>query len=72
MCHVNRGIRSFYNLDSKAYKEGALSEKVKGPVASMVLRCGDRITCHIIVCKKAGVEEKELMEALAIALVVDT
>ena len=71
--HANMEIKRFYNLDSKAYKEGALSEKTKelmGLVASMVLRCDDCITYHMLECKKAGVEEKELMEALAIALVV--
>ena len=38
------GIKRFFNLDTRAYTDGALSEKTKellGLVASMVLRCND-------------------------------
>ena len=71
--HANRDIKRFYNLDSQVYREGALSEKVKelmGLVASMVLRCDDCISYHIIECRKSGVNEDELIEALSIALVI--
>lgn len=73
MRHANKEIKRFYNLDSQVYKEGALSERVKelmGLVASTVLRCDDCIAYHIIECKKAGVSEEEIIEALSIALVV--
>jgi AhpD family alkylhydroperoxidase len=71
--HANRDIKRFYALDSEVYRAGALSEGTKellGLVASLVLRCDDCIAFHVIECKKAGVKEEELMEALSIALVV--
>lgn len=71
--HANRDIKRFYNLDSQVYREGALSEKVKelmGLVGSLVLRCDDCISYHMIECRKSGVNEDELMEALSIALVI--
>ena len=71
--HANRDIKRFYNLDSQVYREGALSEKVKelmGLVGSLVLRCDDCISYHIIECRKSGVNEDELIEALSIALVI--
>ena len=40
------GIKRFFNLDTTAYANGALSDKTKemlGLVASMVLRCNDCI-----------------------------
>ena len=71
--HANRDIKRFYNLDSQVYRGGALSEKVKelmGLVGSLVLRCDDCISYHIIECRKSGVNEDELIEALSIALVI--
>ena len=44
----NKFMKRFYNLDTNAYKEGALPVKTKelmGLVASMVLRCDDCISC---------------------------
>jgi AhpD family alkylhydroperoxidase len=51
------GIKRFFNLDTKAYKDGALSAKEKellGLVASIVLRCNDCIDYHILQCVQAG------------------
>jgi AhpD family alkylhydroperoxidase len=51
------GIKRFFNLDTMAYKDGALSAKEKellGLVASMVLRCNDWIDYHILQCVDAG------------------
>jgi len=45
------GIKRFFSLDSGAYRDGALDSKTKellGLVASMVLRCDDCITYHLI------------------------
>jgi AhpD family alkylhydroperoxidase len=67
------GIKRFFNLDSMAYKEGALSAKEKellGLVASMVLRCNDCIDYHILQCVQAGWQDQELYEAFNVALVV--
>ena len=67
------GIKRFFNLDTKAYQDGALDEKTKemlGLAASMVLRCNDCIDYHILQCVKAGVTEAELAEVFNIALIV--
>jgi AhpD family alkylhydroperoxidase len=67
------GIKRFFNLDSMAYKDGALSAKEKellGLVASMVLRCNDCIDYHIVQCVQAGWKDEELYEAFNVALVV--
>jgi AhpD family alkylhydroperoxidase len=67
------GIRRFFNLDTAAYKDGALPGNTKellGLVASAVLRCNDCIDYHLIECVKAGFDDEELYEALNVALVV--
>ena len=67
------GIKRFFNLDTKAYEEGALSPKTKellGLAASMVLRCNDCIDYHILQCVDAGWTDEELYEAFNVALVV--
>lgn len=67
------GIKRFFNLDTNAYHDGALSAKTKelmGLVASMVLRCNDCIDYHVIQCIDAGFSDEELSEAFNVALVV--
>ena len=67
------GIKRFFNLDTAAYHDGALSGKIKellGLVASMVLRCNDCIDYHIIQCVDAGWTDEELYEAFNVALIV--
>jgi AhpD family alkylhydroperoxidase len=67
------GIKRFFNLDTKAYDDGALDAKTKellGLVASMVLRCNDCIDYHIIQCVDAGWTDQELYDAFNVALVV--
>jgi AhpD family alkylhydroperoxidase len=67
------GIKRFFNLDTKAYDDGALSAKTKellGLVASMVLRCNDCIDYHIIQCVDAGLTDEELFDAFNVGLVV--
>ena len=67
------GIKRFFNLDTAAYKDGALSGEVKellGLVASAVLRCNDCIDYHLIQCVEVGYTDEELYEALNVALVV--
>ena len=70
----NRGINRFFALDTRVYEEeGALQPKIKellGLVASMVLRCNDCVTYHILECHKHGVTEQEFMEAFNVALIV--
>jgi len=67
------GVRRFFNLDSAAYKDGALSGKTKeliGLAASMVLRCNECVDYHLIQCLDAGYTDEELMDALNVALIV--
>ena len=69
----NLNINRFFNLDNRAYEDGALSSKTKemlGLVASMVLKCDDCITYHITRCKEEGVTREEFFEAFNIALIV--
>ena len=67
------GINRFFNLDTAAYNDGALSSKTKellGLVASAVLRCNDCIDYHLIQCVEAGYTDEELTDALNVALIV--
>ena len=67
------GIKRFFNLDSSAYKDGALDGKTKellGLVASAVLRCDDCIDYHLIQCVEAEWTNEELHDALNVALIV--
>lgn len=67
------GIKRFFNLDTKAYEDGALPTNTKellGLVASAVLRCNDCIDYHLIQCVEAGFSNEELYETLNVALIV--
>ncbi|NBB85673.1 MAG: carboxymuconolactone decarboxylase family protein [Bacteroidetes bacterium] len=70
---AHRGIKRFFNLDTTAYHDGALSGDTKellGLVASMVLRCNDCIDYHLLQCIEAGYTDAELEDAMNVALVV--
>jgi AhpD family alkylhydroperoxidase len=67
------GIKRFFNLDTAAYRDGALDSRTKellGLTASAVLRCNDCIDYHLIQCVEAGWTDEELHDALNVALVV--
>ena len=69
----NLSINRFFALDTRTYEAGALPVKTKellGLVASLVLRCDDCITYHVIRCREEGVTDPEFYDAFAIALVV--
>ncbi len=69
----NRFMKRFFNLDTNAYKEGALDVKTKellGLVASMVLRCDDCIAYHLGTCHELGVTKEEVFEVFSIANLV--
>ena len=69
----NVNINRFFALDTRAYEPGALPTKTKellGLVASMVLRCDDCITYHVIRCREEKVSDAEFYEAFSVALVV--
>jgi AhpD family alkylhydroperoxidase len=69
----NLEIKRFFALDTRAYEAGALPVKTKellGLVASLVLRCDDCITYHIVRCQEEGVTRDEFLDAFNVALVV--
>jgi len=66
-------VKRFFALDQDVYQDGALPKRTKellGLVASAVLRCDDCIAYHVREATRAGVEREEMVEALAVALVV--
>jgi AhpD family alkylhydroperoxidase len=65
--------RRFFNLDAAAYREGALDGRTKellGLVASLVLRCDDCVSYHIIRALEEGADEAAVVETLDIGLIV--
>jgi AhpD family alkylhydroperoxidase len=69
----NLTIKRFFALDERAYQDGALPARTKellGLVASLVLRCDDCITYHLVRCREEGVSDAELFDAFSVALVV--
>jgi AhpD family alkylhydroperoxidase len=69
----NRAIKRFFGVDTLTYEPGALDAKTKemlGLVASMVLRCDDCVTYHILQCRELGVTEQEMFEIFSVALTV--
>ncbi|MFZ5981692.1 MAG: carboxymuconolactone decarboxylase family protein [Candidatus Zixiibacteriota bacterium] len=66
-------IKRFFGLDNAVYRDGALDARTKemmGLVASMVLRCDDCITYHVIQLKELGLKDEEFDELISVALVV--
>jgi AhpD family alkylhydroperoxidase len=69
----NLEVKRFFALDSRAYEAGALPVKTKelmGLVASLVLRCDDCVTYHLVRCREEGVTREEFFEAFNVGLVV--
>jgi AhpD family alkylhydroperoxidase len=69
----HQGLKRFWALDSRAYEKGALDEKtleLLGLATSMVLRCDDCVTYHVIRCVQLGVTDGELYDALNVCTVV--
>lgn len=69
----NLVVNRFFNLDTRAYEAGALDASTKellGLVASLVLRCDDCVTYHVVRCAQEGVSRPQLFEALSIGLIV--
>jgi AhpD family alkylhydroperoxidase len=69
----NLQIKRFFALDGQAYQPGALPAKTKellGLTASMVLRCDNCISYHVIQAKEAGASRDEIFETFTIALIV--
>jgi AhpD family alkylhydroperoxidase len=69
----NLVINRFFALDTRTYEAGALDVKTKellGLVASLVLRCDDCVTYHLVRCAEEGVSRSEMFETLSVGLVV--
>ena len=69
----NLDMKRFFALDSAVYREGVLNAKTKellGLAASLVLRCDDCISYHVIRVKETGTSDTEFDEVMAIGLVV--
>ena len=67
------GLKRFWALDGRAYEPGALDEKSLefcGLTTSMVLRCDDCVTYHLIRLIQLGATNEELYEALNVSLIV--
>ncbi|MCX7750800.1 MAG: carboxymuconolactone decarboxylase family protein [Candidatus Bipolaricaulota bacterium] len=70
---ANLVAKRFFALDGQAYEDGALPRKTKellGLVASLVLRCDDCVTYHVVGAWDAGASGEEIAEAMAVALIV--
>lgn len=66
-------IKRFFGIDNAVYRDGALPAKTKellGLVASLVLRCDDCITYHVIKARENQVSDTEFDEVMSIGLVV--
>ncbi len=69
----NLVINRFFALDGRAYEAGALDVRTKellGLVASLVLRCDDCVTYHLVRCAEEGVTRAQVFESLSIGLIV--
>ncbi len=67
------GLKRFWALDGRAYEPGALDEKsleFMGLTTSMVLKCDDCVTYHLIRLIQLGASNEELYEALNVSLIV--
>jgi len=66
-------IKRFFALDDAVYHDGALPAKTKellGLAASLVLRCDDCITYHVLKARENQVSDREFDEVMSIGLVV--
>jgi AhpD family alkylhydroperoxidase len=69
----NLVINRFFALDTRTYEAGALDVKTKellGLVASLVLRCDDCVTYHLVRSAEEGVSRDEIFETFSVGLVV--
>ena len=69
----NLVINRFFALDARTYEAGALDVRTKellGLVASLVLRCDDCVTYHLVRCAEEGITRPEIFESLSVGLVV--
>ena len=73
LAEKHQQINRFFALDTRAYETGALDVKTKemlGLAASLVLRCDDCISYHVIRCREEGVTRAEFFDIFNVGLVV--
>jgi AhpD family alkylhydroperoxidase len=73
LARENININRFFGVDTAVYRDGALNAKTKellGLVASLVLRCDDCVSYHLLKAREHDVTDDELDEALSVGLVV--
>lgn len=69
----NLVLKRIFNLDTNAYMAGALDVRTKeliGLTCSLVLRCDDCVKYHLGKCKEAGLETREVNEAMGVATLI--
>ena len=69
----HRAIKRFFGVDTLTFDSGVVDVKTKemiGLAASMVLRCDDCVSYHIMQCKEHGVTDDEMFDVFSIALTV--
>ncbi len=70
----HKGIQRFFALDHQAYQEGtalpARTKEMLGLSCSLVLRCDDCITYHVVRCAEEKITREEFMDIFNVALVV--
>lgn len=69
----NLDVQRFFALDDRVYRDGALDVRTKellGLVASLVLRCDDCVSYHMVRCREEGVSRQEIFETMSVGLVV--
>jgi ribonuclease HI len=69
----NVNIKRFFGIDNAVYRDGALDARTKemlGLVASLVLRCDDCITYHLVQAKQVNISDEEFDEIMAVGLVI--
>jgi AhpD family alkylhydroperoxidase len=69
----NLTINRFFALDGRTYEPGALGTRTKemlGLVSSLVRRCDDCVTYHVLRCHEEGVTREEFLEIFSVGLVV--
>ena len=69
----NLVMNRFFALDGRTYEAGALDVRTKellGLVASLVLRCDDCVTYHLVRCAEEGITRPQIFETLSIGLIV--
>ncbi len=73
LAEKHQQINRFFALDTRAYEAGALDARTKemlGLSASLVLRCDDCISYHVIRCREEGVTRAEFFDIFNVGLVV--